>query len=135
MIQIIGREWVQTSPLSTEKMAQESNIKKELPKEDLRVIIKGELQKFWDKHYGTNYSDCYVGTTYPKYTFKDIYRLMWVKGRFLLNIVKHFKRNFTFVSSCGFRDEIDDMYAMIKMLYRISPTMTIKWNGCIIKMD
>ena len=126
MIQIIGREWVQTSPLSTEKMAQESNIKKELPKEDLRVIIKGELQKIWDKHYRANY---------PDFISKDVYRLTWIKGRFLLNIIKHFKCRGMFESSLGFREEIDDMYAMIKMLYRISPTMTIKWNNCIINMD
>jgi len=100
-------------------MTQELSKPKELPKEDLRLVIKGELQKLWDKHY----KEAYLQYDLDIYT---MYKLIWSRGRFILKI-----SNRNLESSLGFKEELDDFWTIFNRLYRISPAMQIKW-GCHI---
>ena len=102
-------------------MAQKNPIK--IEKEDLRAVIKGELQKLWDKHYAT---------TYPEFVSGDMYRLRFIKGRFILNIYKYLMFHVIFKSSINAMVERDDLHAMVDLLHRISPTILVKYQGDII---
>ena len=96
------------------KMAQENPIN--IEKEDLRAIIKGELQKIWDKHYATNH---------PEFVSGDMYRLRFINGRFILKIYKFITVHIIFKSSINAMVERADLHAMADLLRRISPTILV----------
>jgi hypothetical protein len=95
-------------------MSQALNIVKELPHEDLRIVIKGELQKIYNKHY-------------KHYNNLTIYKLRLNSGRFILNI--HLGHCSSTTSCLSAREANDDFCDLFRRLYRISPSIEIKLFG------